>query len=748
MRRSLFLLFVFCAACAAAKEAALRLPGLQAKVLVRYDPYGVPHIRAQDILDAYRVQGYVQGRDRFAQMDFFRRKARGQLAELLGREALADDVDMMTTGIPQVAERIWEESAPQTRAALKAFSDGVNAYITSAGVRTRPWHPVDTIAFGRLMSWRLSETLGEELMFGELVMRHGTEKILDLLDAGVAPPVVKMGRLSPASVEAYARAVARYRPGALLRDLGLSGSNNWVVGPQRTACRCAVLANDPHLSLHLPPIWYEIHITAPGMNVAGVTFPVTPGVIIGHNDRIAWGVTTTGYDVLDVYLEKVAEKKDHLLFEGEAYPIRKEKVVFKIKEGDGIREEEEEIWYSRHGPIVVREGLPGRMVSFRWTGHEPSFEIEAFLKINRAKNLDEFKAALESFAVGAQNFVYADREGNIFYWAPARVPLREGAPFMPLDGSSRASEWKGYIPYEELPQATNPAQGYIATANQRPVAEDYPYYIGLFFDPGYRQVRIEERIKEKPRLSFEEVQAIQGDDLMVHARQIVPHLLASLEGEPAFETPYRLLRDWDYRAAAQSVAASLYHKWVKHLLLTLFAPFGEDGQRLAGRASFSLPALTKMLEGRTRLDWFGARREAVLRKTLQAALDELREMLGKEADQWTWGKLHKLRLGNLLRQSPHPEPIPRHGSIGTVDNAGFNILGDDYHFSGGPSTRFTVQMGETIRAENVLPGGQAGSPSSHYTDQLELWLGSLAHPMLFAEEEVQAGATREEIFRP
>lgn len=750
----------------AASAQAATIPGLNSNVSVSWDKYGIPHIQAKNLLDAFRVQGYVQARDRFNQMDFLRHQALGQLSEILGEESLEQDYRIRMLGIPKVSQQIWEQTPKEGQEYLLAFCDGVNAYIKESGLQTRPWEPEDTIAVTRMTAWGLSGSFEVELLLFKMISLHGKDKVFDLIDdlpenvpsvrwsgppAGITNAKIQMSNWNDKEFgKAYAKALDSYlSKTVILPDFNFSGSNNWVAGPSKTKCKCAILANDPHMSLWLPPIWYEVHLQTPEMNVVGTTFPASPGVIIGHNDHIAWGMTMAVFDVTDAYLEKkAAGKQDELLYDGSSYPIRKEKTTIKVKTENGMKDVEREIWHSKHGPIVLKEGLFDRMISFRWTGMEPTTEFLAFMGINRAKNLSEFKAALQHFKLPSTNFVYADRKGNIFYQATGLVPIRKGEPYLPLEGTTSETEWQGYIPYDKLPKSENPKEGFLSSANQRPVDKSYPYYIGLFFAPGYRQRRIVERLSENKLFSFEDVRDVQADNIMVHARRIMPHLLKAIEGKPELENVYSILSSWKFDTRLESSAATLYHKWLKHIIYEVFESFlGKDFNVVGNQANFTIPVLVKVLEGRTKHDWFNGKRDEVLRKSLSLAMEELSGKFGKDQKEWMWGKLHKLALTNLLRQSPHPDPSPRHGGLLTVDVANPDILSENYPFSSGPSIRFAVEMGKTIRGENVLPGGQSDNPSSpHYTDQLPLWVRNQYRPMLFTKEEIAAGTIKTETF--
>lgn len=765
-KRLLSAILVFTAFSVFAAAGEITVPGLQDKVEVTYDNHGIPHISAANVHDLYFAQGYVQARDRMWQMDFMRRRATARLAELLGEGRIGDDENMLLTGIPQVSKIIWEASTPEIREGFQAFSDGVNAWIASnpelpeeykeIGGTPEPWHPIDSIAFGRLMSWALSSDLGMDIAIGEVVKLLGKKMFMDIAPFYGADPITivewqKTADAFPAELFPTGFDLSQPLYASARVSSSFPGSNNWVVSGSRTNSGNPILSNDPHLGLDNPPIWYEVHLTVPGMNVIGSTFPCVPGVIIGHNEKIAWGVTTTGYDVTDVFVERLdPERSDtHYLHKGESLPIEIDKYEIRYKTPDGIKIKEHTIPRTIHGP-VIRENKPNSIIAYHWTGHEPSFELRCFFEINRAAGLDDFKNAMKHFKVGAQNFVYADVEGNIFYMAPANVPIREGAAFMPLDGSTGKQEWTGYIPFEELPHAENPPAGFVATANNRPVSVNYPYYVGAFFDKGYRARRITDRILAAAPMTFAEMQSIQADVHSLPGERIAPILTAAARKHPELlsaraAAALEFVEKWDYKTAVDSIGSSIFHKWLKHVVRNIFNDdFPPEIAGELGRTELVFPILLR--EKPLPLDWYDDKKtdaaetkEMILARSLDGAVDELTKQFGEDMAEWKWGRLHKLTLGHELGGRFNIGPFEVDGAVDTVDNAGFGLMGGDFNFGGGPSLRMTVELTPgAVRGENVIPGGQQskiGAP--HYSDQMTLWLENKAHPMLFTPEEIE-----------
>lgn len=775
---SFFLLFVaFFGKVSAYQLQEIRAPQLKASVVVRIDRFGVPHITAENAYDLFFVQGYLTAKDRLFQMDYYRRGAKGELAEILGEKKVEDDYWARLLGFRYQAEAINRQSPKAIQEILQAYSDGVNEYIKESRdlpypfkklhYKPAPWQPADSLVFGRVMSWRLSESLSEELSLAQFLKEAGIHLLFKLLRLHPAEPITIMRARELKSLLPEEFLPRTEKVLLSLEQLNQefawisqeAGSNNWVVAPKKSATGYAMLANDPHLSLTSPSIWHEVHLKMPGLNVIGVTFPGIPGVIIGHNERIAWGVTTVGYDVLDIYLEKKdLKRKGFYLYKEKSEPLIKRKVIIRYREGRKLKESKKEIRYTRHGPVIAETA--NHYIAFRWTGLDPTFEVEAFFEIMKASNVQEFKKALRKFRVGAQNFVYADVDGNIFWQAAGEVPTRPKGciPYLPMDGSSGKCEWQASIPYEKLPQLLNPQRGYIATANNRPIDKRYPYYIGTFFDSGFRARRITEMLQEKEKLSFKDLQRIQLDNLSIPGREITPKIVQALNKESLKgieKEAYEALRQWDFHTDTESIGATIFHKTLQRAAIyTLKDEMPEKIFRhVAGRSEIILALLLKSSPEDPLFDDKNTKqretRDDILKKSFLDAVEELKKLLGDRVSRWQWGKLHTLRLSHLALRELDLGPFSLPGAMHTVNNAGFGMLGD-FNFGGGPSLRFVAELkGKVEHAENVIPGGQSSHPASpHYKDQLKLWMKGEARPMFFDESDVQQNTQAKLLFRP
>jgi penicillin amidase len=766
----------FCIVLISSADARAVAFKLSAKAVVQYDTYGVPHIKASSDADLYFAQGYTTARDRLWQMEYSRRLAAGRLAEIFDRSFVKRDFAIRRIGLYRAAVATYNSLSSEMKTLLTAYAAGVNYYVTThkdnlprefkdLALAPEPWRPADSLAIPLTMFWGLSGSMEEELRLAQLVDELGAEKALELVSGEPADPETHIqwqqaSAIIPEGIgrdgfEILANLKELFPGGSATR---LIGSNNWVIDGALSASGAPILSNDPHLRLLNPPIWYEIHLMGPGINVIGSTFPGVPGVIIGHNERMAWGVTNVGYDVCDLYVEKLSESDpSKYIYKGEQKSFQEVVETIKYRDGGSMKEVKRTIQYSVHGPVVEKQA--DSAISMRWTGHEPSTETRFIYLLNRAANLSEFRTALSYYRLAAQNFIYADIDGNIFYQPTGKVPIRNGTPYLPLDGSSGEHEWESYIPYDELPRVLNPPEHFIATANARPVDATYPYYIGYFFDIGYRVSRIKELLKAEDILTFEGVRAIQADSYALAAERLKAMLIADVEREKSLMSgralkAAKMVEQWDNYSTTESVESSIFHKWLERIAWNILK---DDLREDSFRYWASNPDIVIVLLLRTekanglKYDWFDdartSRREErrhIIARSLNEALSELGLMFGYEMDNWKWGKIHTSTLRHALgRRDPRYNngPYPRNGSIDTVDNAGFALFRGDFASGAGPSMRMTVELTPGVeRAVNAIPGGQSGDASSkHYQDQLiDYWLKHRAHPMLFTKEQIQA----------
>jgi len=763
-------------------SGTLPAPGLQQPVEVYRDSLGIPHIYAANEHDLFFAQGFIHSQDRFWQMEFWRRVGAGRLAEVLGRSALDSDRFIRTLGWHRVAAQELEALSGEERDALQAYADGVNAYVsthrgklglefvllglTGVSFEPDPWTPLHTLTWAKVMAWDLGGNLDDELLRSHLAAALGSNALgVFYPDYPADYPVIVGQAPHPASLAAI--------PEQASRPLALGGgpeigSNSWVVAGSRTDTGMPYLANDPHLGIQMPSIWYEIglHCNEPGpacrYDLVGASFAGVPGVVIGHNARIAWGVTNLGPDVQDLFIERVnPDNPMQYEYQGTWQDMQL------ISEEIAVAGEDEPLTIlvrqTRHGPII-NDVLGGpeddwyygwQPLALSWTALQPGSLVSSVLRIDRAGNWDEFREALRYWDVPSQNFVYADIDGNIGYQSPGRIPQRAaGDGTLPVPGWTGDHEWTGFIPFESLPTSFNPEKGYISTANNAVVGEGYPYLLTRDWDPGFRALRLDEALANDSSLTRDEIQLLQGDSESTWTRQVLPYVLALNPEDPTLLQAIGLLRAWDGRATRDSSPAALFEIFRLQLAQKVFQD--EMGEKLYEKAvGQSIVALLNLLEDPTS-GWFDDRRtpevedrDAILLLALADAVEELSELQGEDPTAWRWGDLHRATFENQSLGQSGIGPIERifnrgpaevDGTVATLNNTGYD-LADPFDVETVPSYRQIIDLADLSRSVSVHTTGQSGHPfHPHYDDMIDLWRNIQLHPMLWAREDVEASA--------
>ncbi|MGI6207947.1 MAG: penicillin acylase family protein [Anaerolineae bacterium] len=765
--------------------------GLDRPVEVIRDRWGVPHIYALNEHDLFYAQGFIHAQDRLWQMEFSRRLAHGRLAEILGEPAWEADRLFRTLGLTRAARRDLELTDPDTMAALQAYADGVNCWLRHHATRLPlefqllrrapdPWEPLDTLAFGRVQGWVLSHNWDQEVLNTALIARVGPERAAQLRgDYPPTNPLVLPGQTCVSLAEELLAEFDRARTWLpALRYQGLS--NNWVVDGAKSVTGKPLLANDPHLGLDIPGVWYENHLSAPGFEVTGVTFPGVPGVVIGHNERIAWGVTASLPDTQDLYLERFHPDDPTLYQVGDGWEratVHHESVHVRGEATPRLLE----VIETRHGPLVTSllplADEPDRVaLSLRWVGYEPCFLSRSVVALNRAQDWDQFTEALRDFDCPSQNFVYADIEGNIGLYVPGKVPVRPGRlGQVPMPGWTDENEWQGWIPFEELPSAFNPEGHYLASANNKVAGIEYPHLFSCEQYDGVRARRITDLLEAQDRLSAEDFARIQNDVyslpaesvrclLLAHAPAILSHP-ALQDNRPRASQVLALLREWDCELTADSIAATVYELTEYFAAERVFRPWlGDLTERYLGlnlgalfhysslQVNNSRHVLRRLLEDDAS-DWFrdGAgnplSREDILAQALNDALTYLRQHHGEDIANWKWGNLHRIRFHHTLgRVRPldrllNRGPYPLGGDQNTVNAAFFRPQLPLNDYSAGPSWRMILDLSDWDASRAVLPTGQSGHPASpHYDDMIPFWRDGRYHPMLWSRDKIEANA--------
>ncbi len=712
-------------------QGRLSLPGLSAPVQIERDAHGVVRIRAHSLPDLFLAQGFVHAQERLWQMEFQRRIGQGRLSEILGEAALPQDRFLRTFGFYRAAEAAYARLYPEERDAVEAYVAGVNAFLAQnlplplefrlLGFRPEPFRGPDVLVWAKMMSFDLSGNWEEELLRHRLLARGlSPERVLTLLPPYPedAPTVLKAEdlRLSLKREEAPAALLGLTPPRFL------QASNNWVVAGSRTVSGKPLLANDPHLGLQYPGLWFLMALEAPGYRVIGASLPGVPGIVIGRNDRIAWGVTNVGADVQDLYLLEDLGGEGYR-YKGQVVPYRVREERIRVKGG---REEVLKVRETVYGPVITDalQDPPKTPMALRWVSLDPEDHIlAAFLGVNRARNWEEFTKALEVYSAPSQNFVYADVEGNIGYIAPGKFPIRrEGHTGMvPVPGNGEW-DWLGYHPPRTWPRAFNPERGYIVTANNRVTPKGFPYALTYDWAEPYRAERIEALLKAKAKLSREDMVAIQLDQrslLYWEFRPVLEGLTPLSQRSEVWRE--RLLR-WDGDMEPGSEEALAFALWYTELTRL---PEKEVGEAYWDRPRYLLKALR---EGDPACGPEGCLAFAAL--ALERALDR---MEGLKAQ--TWGEVHRATF---------PHPVLTHTPLRRLSDLETAFGGDRYtvnvgpfhpetlRMTSGPSYRQVVDLAEPEASLFIAPPGQGGQLlAPHQGDLLPLWARGGYLPMAF-----------------
>jgi penicillin amidase len=732
---------------------------LAQEVKVCRDEYGVPHIIAQSEYDAFFTVGYTHAQDRLWQMDLIRRVGMGRLSEIFGEPALKLDKMFRTLGLWRHAQKLSQSIDEDTRKALQAYTDGVNQFITiNAGkypiefdmlnVEPEPWRLEHSLLVSRLMAWELNYSRWVDLLLAELIQRFGEEKAREIFpywseDAPFIIPNRLKGKTVTENLRPWFDTEREYCSLFGVRALE-SGSNAWVISGKKSTTGKPILANDPHLFLMSPARWYELHIIAPTFDVAGMSIPGVPFVVVGRNQRIAWGVTNAMIDDEDFYIEEVdsLQHPTSYKFNNEWRPISEIIDTIIVKGSLPVVLS----IYSTHRGTIVNKIEPNAqsissLISMRWVGHEISNEAGTFYRINKATNWKDFEEALKSFAVPAQNFVYADVDGNIGYRTGGKLPIRTTkGPTFPFPGWIEEYDWKGFVPFDQMPHTFNPSEEFIATANNKIVDDSYPYHISNHWESPWRSIRISEVLREQEKFTMEDVRRLQLDLISVQAREMVPFIIHAYDSvtvsDPDVKTTLKYFQNWNYEMRKEDVSTTIFQVIVTKLIYNTF--HDKMGDRLYGLydtlASTPLSAISHLFKN-PESDWFDdintdarENRDDIIRKSVSDALSTLKSELGGELKEWQWGRLHAVTFRHifgshaLLAGFFNIGPFPVGGSHATV-NVGQYFIAHPYESTVGASMRQIFNLSDINDTRTVLPPGQSGQVfSQHYKDQIMLWL--------------------------
>ncbi len=802
-----------------AVSGELKVSGLNKPVEISRDDRGIPQIYASTSHDLMFAQGFVQAQDRFFEMDLRRHITAGRLAELVGNDpdAIAADRVTRTLGWRAVAEQELPLLSPATRQYLQAYADGVNAYIKD---RTpvqlaveysvlelqlpkyvvEPWTPVDSLAWLKAMAWDLKGNYRQELTRGRLLASLPAKKIEQLYPAyapglntpiitgsqsaaaGVAAPKIftdKTNALAAEKALASAQETLAALPALLGQGSGV-GSNSWVVAGSRTTTGKPLLANDPHLAPSVPNVWYQMGLhcvkvsPACPFDVSGFSFAGTPGIIVGHNAKISWGLTNLGADVTDFYLERIIGGRAE--YDSRYEDIGTKNSIIKVR---GAADIPITIRSTRHGPVLSdvipelksagREVNSSKVeevydVALAWTALTPGKTAEAIFGFNAAGDWDSFRKAASLFEVPSQNLVYADTSGNIGYQAPGKIPVRSDYDGRwPVPGWESSHKWESYVPFEQLPKVFNPDEGFIVAANQAVTAENKPF-LTSDWGFGYRSQRIRTVLSSTEKISARQMQTLQIDTKNPVAANMVPLLQKiSLKADPFSQDGQKLLKNWDATQPADSAPAAYFNAvWANIIRLTFNDELSGDLAADGGEDWF---AVVQGILNRPADPWWDNKatpaviegRDEIFRQAMVAARVELTRSLGKDVTDWEWGKLHQLTVAHpvlggsavpgLIRGRFNRGPFQLAGGSGAVDATA--ALGPDYAATNIPAMRMIVDLGDLDRSQWVIAGGASGHPAdSHYFDQWDAWAAGGLYRWPFTKAAVDAATGERLVLSP
>lgn len=759
-------------------DGVLEIGGLNKSVEIHRDRWGIPHIYAQSTQDLFFAQGFVHAQERLFQMELNRRTAQGTLSEIFGEMALDTDRAVRTFGFNRLGSIDLANASQEMNEALQAYCAGVNACIDKAssklplefkllGLKPKPWQPQDSTAFARVMMWQLSHAWHGEIIRYQIEQKVGRQHAEEL--------EIHYPSGNPITLPNGIEFNIRLDDGKLIAEQGPfllrgQGSNSWVVSKEKTADGHTYLFNDMHLALSMPGLWYQVHLNGGGYQVTGVSLPGVPGVLVGHNERIAWGMTLAFIDCEDLYLEKMdSDKGSKYLFRGEWIPadVIEEVIPVKGKSQPHI----EKVIVTRHGPIISDVvGQPNLRLAVRSMALRPSPSLSGWLKLNKAGNWDEFVLAMRQIEAPQLSVSYADVDGNIGYWMTGRAPIRaKGDGKTPAPGWDGEYEWVGEIPFEEMPHALNPQQGFIVHTNNKIVGEEYPYYLGNVWMNGARARRIEQVLRSKEKISRSEMcqlhtnyTTLPGKELAVKLQEIPLH-------DPKAQKAQSLLADWNGELNTDSIGGCVYEVARLALARNLFEPaLGKDlTEQYLGKAfspvlmtlheffGHDISLILRMLNQPQ--NWWVEQAgglQAWIEKSLGEAITWLENNLGVQPSGWQWGKIHgavfphPLGLQKPLNLAFNRGPYPIGGDADTPCQTAYMPHQPYHNNAWAPSFRQVVDLDDLTQSVTISPPGQSGHiGSEHYDDLIEPWIRGDYHPQLWTREQVERETNAKLILR-
>ncbi|RMG65802.1 MAG: penicillin acylase family protein [Calditrichaeota bacterium] len=729
--------------------------GLSAPVTIRLDSLGVAHLSANSEKDLITAEGYWVASERLWQMELMRRVGAGRLTEVFGDTALKADRLFRTLALDSLCRTWVDQLSPQSQQWLTWYAQGVNAYIEACrgnyplefqilNIKPEPWEPAHSLLIGRVMAWILNFSWKGDFLYWQLSQRLGSGLLRELWPRwpNSQPSILSYGQARSAPTLTLLEMDEAFR--ALL-DLGHGGwgSNSWVVSGKFTHSGKPFLANDPHLELSNPPIWFALQLSCPAYSASGVVIPGLPGITIGRNQAIAWGFTNGMVDDCDFFLEQIDTTRGTYRQDGKTHPLKSRLVQLRGKK----RRLRFRVWETKHGPVFnlnLPEGEPNQAVALHWTGRMFSDEMLTFWKLIRAGNWEEFREALRSYRVPAQNVVYADTAGNIGYQLAGGIPFRRDKNgLLPRDGTSSREAWGPFVPFESLPQLFNPQRGYIVTANNR-IQPEPPYYISELWEPPFRAERIKQLLETLPRpLTLEQMRAIQADIVNLPGLRLAHQIVQNVRAEDIADLTKQaddilwMLDNWDGKMEAARVEPAILEVTQWFLIKNIFQDeMGPTLFRWFTRMPNFYVRIFYQVIADPQSAWFDNQQTTntvegsrdIFVQSLRDAIGYLKSRLGPSLYQWQWGALHQFTYAHpmgsvalfrrLLNRGPYPVP----GNVATVNVASYRYE-KPFQLFAGPSMRMIVDWAHPERLYLHWPGGNSGNPFSPFYDNvLGAWL--------------------------
>jgi penicillin G amidase len=740
-------------------------------VKIYRNDFDIPVITARGDYDLMFAFGYTVAQDRLWQMDIQRRLGQGRLSEVFGDKTIELDALSRTIGFEKIAKKIEIHLSQESKAILQAYADGINEFINTHLDRLplefdllkyepEKWEIAHSLLIIRLFGWEMNFSWWSDLIMAELADKFGEKKIADIFPSYPSNGLTIYSTGKPPYAEILKSFIKSSEISQnLLGMSALAGSNNWVVSGEKSVNGLPLLANDPHLQLGAPSQWYLVSLHSDNYNVTGAAIPGIPAIIIGNNESISWGITNGMVDQCDFYIETIDTSGRNQYLKNNNWQkieTRLEKININKRESFNLY-----VFETENGPIVsdfknlkgfyefqyqylhLNEDstIHGKQISMRWTGFEMSDEIYGINLINKAKERGHFEEGIKHIKTPGINFVYSDTKNNIGYYLAAKIPIRKsGNANLPQNGSSRESEWQGFVPDHLLPQIVNPPDKFIVTANNK-IINNYPYVISNLWESPSRAERISEILKSKEKFSLDDFQKMQMDVVSPNARELTPIFLEALNKFQSSGNFYNqcltYLRNWDYSISKESIPALLFNVIFYKILENTFQD--EMGQDLFERYCFLafLPTNTiskLLLDGKS--IWFDniqtankiESRDDIIYQSYVEAIEFLKEKIGQDTKKWRWDELHKLTLSHPFgSQKPLDQifnigPLNTSGSNTTI-NCGYYDFNKPFENVVGPSMRYLIDMSNINESYCVIASGQSGQPfSSHYKDQINLLL--------------------------